>query len=96
MNAQNPYPPMNNNIAPMPTQYPWAWAPKCRAPLLHHRVKERGGPPREHKCQTHTEPARAQEVTRKGRLRGEREAAITNITQFMAPASRSLHRAETQ
>ena len=44
MNAQNPYPPMNNNIAPMPTQYPWAWAPKCRAPLLHHRVKERGGP----------------------------------------------------
>jgi hypothetical protein len=35
--GMHPYPPMPNNIAPMPTQNPWAWAPNvglCTIPSL--------------------------------------------------------------
>ena len=48
MDAQNRCPPMNNNIAPMPTQNPWVWVgmgmgmgmgTQCRA-LLHTMLRD--------------------------------------------------------
>ena len=48
--TQNPCPPMNNNIAPMPTQHPWVWVgmgmgTQCRAMESMHpeAIKDQSG-----------------------------------------------------